>query len=141
MKRIVILLLMAAMVSCGSVILPIAEDQDAGGDGSDSGSDADSDVDADTDTDTDVDAGADSDVDADTDTDTDADTDGDTDSDTGTEVENCDVDEDAHLAEGECGGDDCDDADATVYMGAPDPTCDGVDRNCDNCDSCGGYCW
>lgn len=45
----------------------------------------------------------------------------------------CDVDGDGYLSEA-CGGDDCDDADASVHPGAEDPPDDGVDRNCDGID-------
>ena len=42
----------------------------------------------------------------------------------------CDRDQDGHLAQGECGGADCDDADAAVHPGA-DELCDLLDRDCD----------
>jgi len=41
---------------------------------------------------------------------------------------NCDADADGHASIG-CGGDDCDDASATVYPGAAE-LCDGVDEDC-----------
>ena len=40
-----------------------------------------------------------------------------------------DDDEDGHT-DSECGGDDCDDTDPTIYPGAADP-CDGIDQACD----------
>jgi hypothetical protein len=44
-----------------------------------------------------------------------------------------DVDGDGHDSI-ECGGDDCDDADGTVYPGADDPCEDGIDQDCDGVD-------
>ena len=67
-------------------------------------------------------ADSDTDVDADTDTDTDADTDTDTDTDTDILV---DGDGDGFTTD-----EDCDDADASSYPGAPE-TADGVDNDCD----------
>ena len=43
-----------------------------------------------------------------------------------------DADGDGHASDS-CGGDDCDDSEASVYPGAADP-CDGVDQNCDGTD-------
>ena len=52
-----------------------------------------------------------------------------------TVVNNCDLDHDKHLATGgACGGDDCNDADKTVFAGAPDAVGDGTDQNCDGLD-------
>lgn len=60
----------------------------------------------------------------------------------------CDHDNDNHLAAG-CGGDDCDDNDASVHPGIVETACsDGKDNDCDgytdeddlDCDSCGGTC-
>lgn len=60
----------------------------------------------------------------------------------------CDHDNDNHLAAG-CGGDDCDDNDASVHPGIVETACnDNKDNDCDgftdyddtDCDSCGGTC-
>src|SRR5262245_25344604 len=76
--------------------------------------------------------------------DADSDSDSDSDSGTGTGTETntgtgtgtddlYDVDRDGHLSLA-CVGDDCDDADATVYPGAEDWLWDGVDQSCDGVD-------
>jgi hypothetical protein len=44
-----------------------------------------------------------------------------------------DFDGDGHRAD-DCGGDDCDDADATIHPGAEDPCEDGIDQDCDGID-------
>ena len=45
----------------------------------------------------------------------------------------CEVDDDADgFVSTQCGGDDCEDNDATMYPGAPDQTCDGKDNDCAN---------
>lgn len=50
-------------------------------------------------------------------------------------INNCDVDKDGHLAKtAACGGDDCNDTEAAIYVGAVDPFGDGVDNNCDGKD-------
>lgn len=47
----------------------------------------------------------------------------------------CDLDCDgAHASGGACGGPDCDDRDAAVRPGVPDPVGDGLDQNCDGTD-------
>lgn len=51
-----------------------------------------------------------------------------------------DADGDGVLA-WECGGDDCDDADATVHPGVEDGEIDGVDRDCDGTDGCEAAEW
>lgn len=40
-----------------------------------------------------------------------------------------------------CGGEDCDDTDATVHPGVDDATIDGVDRDCDGVDGCEAVEW
>lgn len=40
-----------------------------------------------------------------------------------------------------CGGEDCDDADATVHPGVEDGEIDGVDRDCDGTDGCESVIW
>ena len=40
-----------------------------------------------------------------------------------------------------CGGEDCDDADATVHPGVEDGEIDGVDRDCDGTDGCDSVIW
>lgn len=64
-----------------------------------------------------------------------------------------DVDGDGHIAAGDCGGDDCDDADPAVAPSL-DEICDGLDNNCvdgvdegwdfqidsENCGACGVVC-
>ena len=50
-------------------------------------------------------------------------------------VNNCDLDHDGHAAKGgACGGNDCNDADNTVYLGATDVLGDAKDQNCDGID-------
>jgi len=88
------------------------------GDGGDADADADADVDSDADADTDADTDVDSDADTDTDSDSDADSDTDADTDTGPV---CDLDADGHDSVA-CGGDDCNDGDATIHPGADDRT-------------------
>jgi hypothetical protein len=50
-----------------------------------------------------------------------------------------DGDGDLHAPES-CGGDDCDDADSTVYAGAPETCGDGLDQDCDGVDNVAGEC-
>ena len=49
-------------------------------------------------------------------------------------INNCDKDHDGFQSDKACGGDDCDDADQTVYPGAVDPHGDGKDQSCDGKD-------
>jgi hypothetical protein len=100
-----------------------------GGDG-----DADSDTDGDGDGDTDSDSDSDTDTDADTDSDADSDGDADADSDSDGDADCPDLDGDDHQ-DAACGGDDCNDDDATIHPGVADPLGDCVDQNCDGIDA------
>lgn len=138
----------------------------------DTDTDTDSDVDSDSDTDSDVDMDVDADADADSDSDSDGDGDGGGDADADEEGFSCwgvrcddgdpcngeercvegvgcvDGDPPPMDADGDgferddCGGDDCDDRDASVRPGATEICVDGLDNDCngfaDQADTCAG---